>query len=56
MKKLIATAVLLGLGTGLALAEGDSGGYYAYRSMRQVQTGNTALQIDQNGTERYIGR
>ena len=56
MKTLIATAILLGLGSGLALAEGDSGGLYAHKTLRQVQSRSYAPQIDQNGAERYLGR
>jgi hypothetical protein len=55
MKKLILTAILLGFGTGLAPAEGDSGGLYAFKTMRQVQSGNTAVHINQNG-EALLGR
>ena len=56
MKKLIATAILLGLGSSLALAEGDSGGLYAHKTMQQVQSGSYSPQIDLNGAERFIGR
>ena len=52
----LAAAVLLGLSTGLALAEGDSGGFYAYQTMQQVQTGSYGTQIDQNGEQRFLGR
>jgi hypothetical protein len=56
MKTLIATVILFGLGSGMALAEGDSGGLYAFKTMRQVQTGSTAVRITQNGEERFLGR
>jgi hypothetical protein len=56
MKTLIATAILFGLGNGMALAEGDSGGLYAFKTMRQVQSGNTAVRITQNGEESLLGR
>ena len=56
MKKLIATVILFGLGTGLALAEGDSGGLYALKTMRQVQSGGYSSQIGQNAEERFLGR
>ncbi len=57
MKKLIATVILFGLGTGLALAEGggDSNTWIG-NSMRQVQSGSYAAQTYQNGEERFIGR
>ena len=57
MKKLILTAVLLGFGTGMALAEGggDSNTWIG-NSMRQVRSGSYATQIDQNGPERFLGR
>lgn len=55
MKKLIATVILFGLGTGLAMAQGDSGGLYAFKTMRQVQTGHAAVSISQNGEERFPG-
>ncbi len=57
MKKLIATVILFGLGTGLALAEGggDSNTWIG-NSMRQVQRGGHGTQFDQNGQERFIGR
>jgi hypothetical protein len=51
MKKLILTAILLGFGTGLALAEGDSGGAYAYRTQQQVQHHDYSVQFDQNGEQ-----
>ena len=57
MKKLILTAVLLGFGTGLALAEGGGdGNLYVSKTMQQVQSGSYAAQIDQNGQERFLGR
>jgi hypothetical protein len=56
VKTLIATTILLCLGSGMALAEGDSGGLYAFKTMRQVQSGNTAVRITQNGEERFLGR
>ena len=56
MKMLIATVILFGLGSGMALAEGDSGGLYAFKTMRQVQSGNTAVRITQNGEESLLGR
>ena len=57
MKKLIATTILLCLGTGMALAEGGSdGNLYVSKTMQQVQSGSYAAQIDQNGQERFLGR
>ena len=57
MKKLILTAVLLGFGTGMALAEGggDSNTWIG-NSMRQVQRGGHGTQFDQSGPERFLGR
>jgi hypothetical protein len=57
MRKLIATVILFGLGTGLALAEGggDSNTWIG-KSMQQVQRGGHGTQFDQNGQERFIGR
>ena len=57
MKKLILTAVLLGFGTGMALAEGggDSNTWIG-KSMQQVQRGGHGTQFDQNGQERFLGR
>jgi hypothetical protein len=54
MKKLLATVILFGLGTGLALA-GDNN-LYAYKTMLQVQSGNYSAHIDQNGGEHFVGR
>ena len=54
MKKLIATVILFGLGTGLALAGDDN--LYAYKTMLQVRTGDYSTQIQQNGGEHFIGR
>jgi hypothetical protein len=56
MKTLIATVVLLGLGTGFALAEGGSSGLYVYETMRQVQSHNYSTQFNQNGEQRLPGR
>ena len=56
MKTLIATTILLCLGSGMALAEGDSGGLYAFKTMRQVQSGDAAAHITQNGEESLLGR
>ncbi len=56
MKKLIAAAVLFGLATGLAVADGDGGGLYVFETMRQVQSGNYATQFQQNGEERFLDR
>jgi hypothetical protein len=57
MKTLIATVILFGLGTGLALAEGggDSNTWIG-KSMQQVQRGGHGTQFYQNGEERFIGR
>ncbi len=57
MKTLIATVILFGLGSGLALAEGggDSNTWIG-KSMQQVQRGGYGTQFDQNGQERFIGR
>ena len=52
----VAAAVLLGLSAGVAVAQGDSGGLYTYKTMQQVQSGNYATQINQNGEERFLGR
>ncbi len=54
MKTLIATVILFGLGTGLALA-GDNN-LYAYKTMLQVQSGSYSAQIYQNGGEHFVGR
>ena len=54
MRTLLATVILFGLGTGLALA-GDNN-LYAYKTMLQVQRGNYGTQIDQNGGEHFVGR
>ena len=54
MRTLLATVILFGLGTGLALA-GDNN-LYAYKTMLQVQRGGHGTQFDQNGEERFIGR
>ena len=56
MKKLIATVILSGLGTGLALAQGGDSGLYVQKTMQQVQSGNYATQISQNGEERFLRR
>lgn len=52
----VAAAILFGLGTGLALAQGDSGGLYSYRTMQQVQSHNYTTHYDQNGDEQFPGR
>ena len=52
----VATAVLLGLSAGVALAQGDSGGLYTYKTMQQVQSGNYAAHFDQNGDEQFPRR
>ena len=54
MRTLLATVILFGLGTGLALA-GDNN-LYAYKTMLQVQSGNYSAHIDQNGGEHFVGR
>ena len=54
MRTLLATVILFGLGTGLALA-GDNN-LYAYKTMLQVQSGSYGTQIDQNGGEHVRGR
>ena len=56
MKSLIATVILFGLGTGLALAEGGDSNTWIGNSMRQVQRGGYGTQFDQNGQERFLGR
>ena len=57
MKKLIATVILFGLGTGLALAEGGGdSNLYVSKTMQQVRSGSYTTQIDQNGQERFLGR
>ena len=57
MKKLIATTILLCLGTGMALAEGGGdGNLYVSKTMQQVRSGSYGTQIDQNGQERFLGR
>ena len=57
MKTLIATVILFGLGSGMALAEGggDSNTWIG-KSMQQVQRGSHGAQFYQNGEERFIGR
>ena len=54
MKTLLATVILFGLGTSMALA-GDNN-LYAYKTMLQVQSSNYSTQIDQNGGEHVRGR
>ena len=56
MKTLIATVILFGLGTGLALAEGGDSNTWIGKSMQQVQRGGYGTQFHQNGEERFIGR
>ena len=56
MKKLIGTAILFGLSTSLALAQGGDNGLYVLKTMQQVQNGSYATQISQNGEERFLGR
>ena len=56
MKKLIATVILFGLSTGLALAQGGDNGLYVLKTMQQVQSGSYATQISQNGEERFVRR
>ncbi len=57
MKKLIATMILFGLGTGLALAQGGGdSNTWVHKSMLQVRSGNYTTQIDQNGQERFLRR
>ena len=51
MKTLILTAIVLGFGAGLALAEGDSGGAYTLRTLQQVQSHDYRATINQNGEE-----
>jgi hypothetical protein len=55
MKTLIAAVVLLGLGTGVVCAEGDSSGLYIYETMQQVQSHNYSAQFNQNGELRLPG-
>ncbi len=55
MKKLIATVILFGLGTGLALAEGGDSNTWLHKSMLQVQSGGYAAHT-QSGDERLLGR
>ena len=50
----LAAAVLFGLSTGLALAEESN--LAVHKSVLQVQSGNYATQINQNGEERFLGR
>ena len=50
----VAAVVLFGLSTGLALAEESN--LAVHKSMLQVQSGNYATQINQNGEERFLGR
>ncbi len=50
----LAAVVLFGLSTGLALAEESN--LAVHKSMLQVQSGNYATQINQNGEERFLGR
>ena len=50
----VAAAVLFGLSTGLALAEESN--LYAHKTLLQVQSGNYAAQVTQNGDERFLGR
>lgn len=50
MKQLFVALVLLGVGNGIAMAEGD-GGLYVLKTMRQVQTGDYSYRIDRNGEE-----
>ena len=53
----VAAALLFGLSTGLALAEGGGDSNLAvHKSVLQVQSGNYATQINQNGEERFLGR
>ncbi len=57
MKKLLATVILFGLGTGMALAEGGGdSNTWIHKSMLQVQGGSYAAQTYQNGEERFLGR
>jgi hypothetical protein len=56
MKTLIATVVLFGLGTGLALAKSGDNYLDILESMQQVRTGSYATQTGQNGEERSIRR
>ena len=56
MKKLLATVILFGLGTGLALAEGGGdSNLYVSKTMLQVQSGGYAAHT-QSGDERLLGR
>jgi len=55
MKKLLATVILFGLGTGLALAEGGDSNTWLHKSMLQVQSGGYAAHT-QSGDERLLGR
>ena len=57
MKTLIATVILFGLGSGLALAEGggDSNTWIG-KSVQQVQRRSYGTQFDQNGQEHFLGR
>ena len=50
----VAAAVLFGLSTGLSSAEESN--LYAHKTLLQVQSGNYATQINQNGEERFLGR
>ena len=52
----VAAAILFGLGTGLALAQGDSGGLYTFKTMQQVQSHNYSTHYDQNGEEQFPRR
>ena len=54
MKKLIATVILFGLGTGLALAEENN--LAVHKSMLQVQSGNYAASINHSGQESFRWR
>ena len=56
MKKLIATVILLGLGTGLALAKSGDNWLDILESVQQVRTGDYATQTGQNGEVRFIRR
>ena len=56
MKTLIATVILLGLGTGLALAKSGDNWLDILESVQQVRTGDYATQTGQNGEVRFIRR
>jgi hypothetical protein len=56
MKKLIATVILFGLGTGLALAKSGDNWLDILESVQQVRTGDYATQTGQNGEVRFIRR